>query len=129
MQSTVAFLMTVLLVTTPATQVLAQTPHKQDVQVRQADVSPAKSVVASPTLGRGLTPKVPSLRVANPLDAPLPSSQARLAVPLASQSNDGPVPTSVKVVAIVLIVAVVVAAIELTGAFDDFMDYDVPVVY
>ncbi len=78
MQSTIAFVMTVLLSATPATQVLAQTPQQQDVPARK-DVPPAQRITLDVTPEQSLVPELPNT---NPLDARLPTPSLGLAVAL-----------------------------------------------
>ena len=71
MKGAVAFLLIVLLLATPATQVLAQTPQQQDVPTRQP-------VTPDVTLRR----VAPELSKTNPMEALLPAPNLGLAVAL-----------------------------------------------
>ena len=107
MQSTVAFVMTVLLFATPATQVLAQTPQQQDAPARQ-DVPPAQAV----TLEQSLVPELPALPKTDPMDALLPAPNVGLAVAL-DKDELAPAPMSQggKVVIVVVVVMLLLVAI------------------
>lgn len=81
MKAAVAFVLTVLMVATPATQVLAQTPQQQDVPA-PPDVPLAHPVTRDATPGQSLAPELQALRMTNPLDALLRAPNVGLAVGL-----------------------------------------------
>lgn len=114
MKGAVAFVLTVLMVATPATQVLAQTPQQQDVPAPQ-DVPLAQPVTLGVTLEQSLAPELPALPMTNPLDALLPAPNVALAVALNPGADVlAPAPMS-KPGKVVLIVVGVVGAIVIMG--------------
>jgi len=112
MQSTVAFVMAIVMFATPVTQVLAQTPQQQDVPLARNDVPVAQPIAPDVTL----MPPLRLLPAANPMDVLLPPPNLALAVALHAGADDlppAPIAKALKIGLIVvgiLIVAFLIAA-------------------
>jgi len=110
MKGAVAFLLIVLMLATPATQVLAQTPQQQDVPTRQP-VTPDVT----------LRQVAPELSKTNPMEALLPAPNLGLAVAL-NAGELAPAPLAkgdVVALKILVVGAIVLLALFALSAKDD----------
>ena len=106
MKSAVAFVLTVLVFATPATQVLAQTPQQQDAPACQ-DVPPAQAV----TLEQSPVPELPKM---NTMASLLPAPNAGLAVALnpgVDELAPAPISTGLKIAIYVVLIAAAVGVL------------------
>ncbi len=110
MRGAVVFVLTVIMVATPATQVLAQAPQQHDVPARRA-FPPAQSVTPDATQEQSPVPDFLALPMTNPADAVLPTPDLGLAVALNPRVDETPLSTPVKVVLIVVAVVLVIGII------------------
>ena len=116
MKSAVAFVLTVLMFATPATQVLAQTRQQQDVSARK-DVPPAQPVTLDVTPEQSLVPELPKT---DPMAALLPAPNLGLAVALNLGADEltQEAPVDKKEI-IIIVVILVVLAIAVCAAIEE----------
>ena len=113
MKSAVAFVLTVLMFATPATQVLAQTPQQQQDAPARQDVPPAQAVTLDVTPEQSLAPELPKT---NPLDALLPAQNVGLAVALNPVDELAPAPVSDQAQVVIFLVILLVIAVLVCSA-------------